>query len=199
MNRWQVGQSLGKGRFHPDRLASPGCGIRRQHRHGIRVVQARYDGMGRKTGKQRHRNRAQPGNTQKRGLDFGDHRHIDAHRLTGPYTARGKGRGDAGGFGGKVGIGPAAAASVFADPVDSDLVAQAIGNSGVKTGFRQIQPTFHGPPDRIGPFGDISQPAVGPREPYPAMVDDPTPEPVWVFIRTVDELLVTVNATVFQK
>ena len=45
---------------------------------------------------------------------------------------------DAGGFGGKFAIAPAAAASVFADPVNRSFFAKTFVNSCVETGFRQI-------------------------------------------------------------
>jgi len=155
--------------------------------------------MRRKAGKQRHRDRAQPGNTQQRGLDFGDHRHVDTHRLTRLHPARAKGRGDAGGFGGKFGIGPAAAASVFADPVNRSFFAKTFVNSCVETGFRQIQSGSDGPSDRFRPIGDIPQHRVRLAEPYADMVNDPAPEPVRLLIGAMGEIFVTANAAVIQK
>ena len=121
---------------------------------------------------------AQPGNTQKRRRDFGDHRHVDAYRLTRLHPARGKGRSDAGSFGSEFSIGPAAAASILTDPVDRRLVRQPLRDARIKACLCQVQIAANGPMDRFGPLGNIAKLCVGPVETDAGIIDYSAPEPL---------------------
>ena len=199
MDKWHLLQGFGQRRLHPDGFSPPGRRICRQHRNGTGIVQTGGDGVRGKTGEQRHRHGAQPCDAQKRRLDFRNHRHVDTYRLSGLHPASGKGRCDAGGLGGKLGIGPAAAASILANPVDRGLVAKFSRDAGVETGLCQIQGTPDSPSDRIWPRGYIPQLRIGTIEPDAGIADYPAPEPFRFGVGTFDETFVTARTTIINE
>jgi hypothetical protein len=186
-------------RFHRQALAAPPSAVARDHGFRVTVDQAVANGLRTESRKERHGDRADLGDREKRGCDLGHHRHVERDHVAAPEPERAQAGCETARFRGKLGVGALPDFAVFAFPDDGRLlprrrIAMAVEGVQDEVGF-----SAHAPARPLDAAAQIEDLVVTAIEAHVEEAQHRIPEPAGIGIGAAQQRLVVVDAVSPQK